>query len=319
VNFGAMDCVQFNVPATQVPYNTPPGSYYVGIVIDSSEDTNDSNSDTDTWDADPITVSCLQLAAPGGFTAGDGASCSHVALDWNAVAGATQYYVYRNTSNSSGTSTLITTVAAPATAYNDTGASAAGTTYYYWVRADSDCDTSAYSAVNTGFRNSTPATPTGVSASDGTNCGLVNLSWNAAARADTYWIYRNTVNSTAGATYLGADTASPYTDSSGTDGVVYYYFVRADNACGTSGYSTGNSGYGQAAAPPPTVQATDGILCTGVAVTWNTATPSIAPPRRPCSPSPRRPTTPTTPPSSARTITTGSVRPTSAARAPTAP
>ncbi len=272
VDFGAMDCIQFNVPATQIPYNTPTGSYYVGVIIDSSEDTNSANNDTDTWDADPITVSCLTMATPGGVSASDGTSCAHVAVSWNAVTGASSYFVYRNTVNSTASATLIATVNAPTTSYNDTGASSAGTTYYYWVRADSNCSTSGYSTANTGYRNTTPVAPTGVAASDSTNCGLVSVSWNAVSNATTYSIYRNTVNSTAGATLLGSDNASPYSDATGVAGTTYYYFVRAGNACGTSGYSTGNAGRAQTPASPPTVNASDGTLCTGVAVTWNAAT-----------------------------------------------
>jgi fibronectin type 3 domain-containing protein len=242
VNFGTMNCITFNIPATPIPYNTPTGTRYVGVIIDAAEDTNDSNSDTDTWDADVITVGCFQLSPPTGVTATDGVYCDRVFVDWNASTGASQYYLYRNTTNSTSGATLLTSTTA--TSYNDSSASASGTGYYYWVRSDSNCDTSSYSAAAYGYRGSSPSTPTGVSATDGTGCERVTVSWNAVSGATAYWIYRNTVNSTIGISYLGSDTASPFVDATGVPGTVYYYFVRADNACGTSGYSASNSGYG---------------------------------------------------------------------------
>lgn len=267
VDFGAQDGRTFNVPAITIPYGTPPGSYYAGVIIDPAEDTNDSNSDTDTWDAQPITVTCLSLSAPTGVSATDDTYCDRVRVSWNSVAGADQYFVYRNTSNStSGASLIATDSASP---YDDTTA-VAGTTYYYFVRADSNCSTSAYSTSNSGRRQTAVGTPTGVSASDGTACGSVTVSWSTVSNADLYYVYRNTSNTTSGATLLSSDTASPYVDSSGVAGTTYYYFVRANNACGTGSYSSGNAGYGSLLPSNPTgVAATDGTSCASVTVSWN--------------------------------------------------
>ncbi len=55
-NFAAMQSVTFNVPAPIIPLDTPPGTYWIGIELDTWADGVSSNNDTDTWDAQQITV-----------------------------------------------------------------------------------------------------------------------------------------------------------------------------------------------------------------------------------------------------------------------
>ncbi|PCI08315.1 hypothetical protein COB72_08545 [bacterium] len=55
-DFAAMQTRTFNVPAPTIPLDTPPGTYWIGVEIDPSEDGISSNNDTDTWDAQQITV-----------------------------------------------------------------------------------------------------------------------------------------------------------------------------------------------------------------------------------------------------------------------
>jgi len=63
-------------------------------------------------------------------------------------------------------------------------------------------------------------------------------------------------------------TATTYPDVSAVPGTVYYYWVKAVNAAGTSGFSSSNDGY-RALLAPTGVTATDGTLTTGVGVMWN--------------------------------------------------
>jgi hypothetical protein len=97
--------------------------------------------------------------------------------------------------------------------------------------------------------NLVPRAPTGVSATDGTFTDKVRVSWTASITADSYSVYRNTSNSSAGATLLGSPGASPYDDTSATAGTTYYYFVKACHAGSCSDFSTSDSGY--RSAPPP--------------------------------------------------------------------
>ena len=69
--------------------------------------------------------------APGGVTATD-ANANDITVSWSAANQAERYDVYRNTSNNSGTASLIGNTTG--TSYVDTGISR-GTTYFYWVRA----------------------------------------------------------------------------------------------------------------------------------------------------------------------------------------
>jgi hypothetical protein len=56
VDFAAMQNFNFVVPAPVIPLDTPPGDYWVGVILDSSTDAWSANNDTDTWDAQQITV-----------------------------------------------------------------------------------------------------------------------------------------------------------------------------------------------------------------------------------------------------------------------
>jgi hypothetical protein len=90
-----------------------------------------------------------------------------------------------------------------------------------------------------------PAAPTNVAASDGTFSDKVQVTWTASAGASAYEVWRGTTNSSASATKISAGDVSGATfdDTTAVAGTTYYYFVKAKNAGGTSGFSGSNSGY----------------------------------------------------------------------------
>lgn len=55
-NFAAMQTRTFNVPAPIIPLDTPPGTYWIGVELDTGADSTSANNDSDTWDAQQITV-----------------------------------------------------------------------------------------------------------------------------------------------------------------------------------------------------------------------------------------------------------------------
>ena len=55
-DFAAMQTRTFNVPAPVIPLDTPPGTYWIGVEIDTGTDSWSTNNDTDTWDAQQVTV-----------------------------------------------------------------------------------------------------------------------------------------------------------------------------------------------------------------------------------------------------------------------
>lgn len=150
--FGTMSSVRVNMAQVMIPVSTPPGSYWIGVILDSATDSDSGNNDTDGWDAAPITVlSCPGQGAPTGVTASDGTSINYVYIYWNAAAGATSYEVWRNTSSSTDTATRIAT-GVTNTYYYDYSASPS-VTYYYWIKATNNCgNTSGFSAYNTGWK-----------------------------------------------------------------------------------------------------------------------------------------------------------------------
>ena len=211
--------------------------------------------------------SCSTPAAPTGVLASDGTYTDKVRVTWNASTGATSYEVYRATS-SGGTKTMIGTPST--TSYDDTSA-AVGTTYYYWVKAMNDCGSSAFSAYNTGYRAGTaPSAPYSVSASDGAYTNKVRVSWNASSGATSYEVYRAT-SSGGTKSKIGTPSITIYDDTSASVGTTYYYWIKAKNAYGTSGYTSYDTGYRAGTAPPAPsgVSASDGAYTNKVRVSWN--------------------------------------------------
>ena len=180
---------------------------------------------------------------PTGVSASDGAHSDKVAVTWNASSGATAYEVWRHTSNSSGSASKIADPTG--TSYDDTAA-VAGTTYYYWVKAKNAGGTSGFSSSDSGYRQiAAPAAPTGVSASDGTYSDKVAVTWNASSGATAYEVWRHTSNSSGSASKIADPTGTSYDDTAAVAGTTYYYWVKAKNAGGTSGFSSSDSGYRQ--------------------------------------------------------------------------
>lgn len=98
-DFGAMSGVNFIIPAPFIPVDTPPGDYWIGVVLDDATDAFSSNNDTDTWDAQPVTITLGVPDAPSYVSPANGSINNSINsdLDWNAAARATTYDVYFGT------------------------------------------------------------------------------------------------------------------------------------------------------------------------------------------------------------------------------
>jgi fibronectin type 3 domain-containing protein len=214
------------------------------------------------------------LSPPRGVAASNGTWIDKVRVTWGAVAGATNYQVYRAESER-GTRTAITPWRVMDT-YDDTAATA-GLAYYYWVKASIDGDggrASDFSAPGTGRRALGALNPvTGVSATDGALCGMVRVSWNLTAGATHYQVYKassETGTKIAISPWLAANS---YDDTTATPGSVYHYWVKASIDGGdekSSEVSLPDTGFVGTVPPAPArVTASDGTFVNSVRVTWN--------------------------------------------------
>ena len=202
----------------------------------------------------------LKLLPPTDVSASDGTSGAGVVVTWTASPGATGYRVFRaegsaapaQVGTTTGATTLTNTSAVP------------GRVYSYSVRATGvpSSNVSDPSTADTGYR--ALAAPTNVLASDGTSAAHVAITWTAATGAVSYKVFRD-----GSETPLQSGvTGTAFNDTSAVPGVSYTYAVRSVAAAGDSPLSGSNAGYRQMTAPA-NVQASDGTLTTGIAVTWN--------------------------------------------------
>ena len=122
-----------------------------------------------------------------------------------------------------------------------------------------------------------PPPPTGVSASDGAFSDRVRVTWNASAGADLYQVWRNVTNDPWTGAYLGNVSGTLFDDTTPSPGVIYYYWLRAHNGAGWSGYSAPDTGFSGTATPTPTPTWTPTV---GPTPTWSptpTPTPTWTP------------------------------------------
>ena len=184
------------------------------------------------WDNFEVRTPDFVPNAPTGLIATTPASAT-VALDWNDVADADGYRVFRSTG---GAPVQIADVAT--SIHTDTTVTN-GTTYTYTVRAYNAAGESPPSAgvtaTPTADPDPIPGTPAGLSANPGN--GNVGLDWNDTTGAVGYRVYRSTGG---GAAVQIADVAtSNYTDTTVVNGTTYTYTVTAYNTTGESAPSTG--------------------------------------------------------------------------------
>ena len=215
-------------------------------------------------------------AAPTGVSASEGTSTEGVIVTWSPAASATSYSVWRSDTASSATASSLAS-GLTATSYTDRSA-VAGKTYYYWVRATNQGGTSGFSEYASGYRRvAAPAAPTGVSASDGLSSTEIVVSWNAVASATSYSVWRAATSSSASATQIASGlTATYYSDTSAAAGKTYYYWVKATNVGGTSGFSSSDTGYLADIVGPATVSASDGTYADYVRVSWASSQSAIS-------------------------------------------
>ena len=141
-------------------------------------------------------------------------------IKWTAVAGASQYEVYRSGSKD-GTYTLLGTTTAAN--YTDSKANA-GYTYYYKVKAVSKVSSGANSYYSVVIGATCRCARPSVKIT--TSNGSPRLTWNAVAGANKYEVYRAT-SKNGSYTKMFTTSNLSYTNTSAKAGTTYYYKVKA--------------------------------------------------------------------------------------------
>ena len=224
-------------------------------------------------DSTPVSVT---YKAPFGapLVTGSKDSQGRPALKWDKVTDAAKYEVYRARSKD-GTYSLMSTQSA--TGYTNTSYLANGTTYYYKVRAlKANGTASAYSSVVTITYGTVPTPAAPAMRSAKADSAGITVSWDTAANAVTYNVYRTTDAGSSWTQVASSVKGSSYKDTTVQKGVKYGYKVRGVAADGkTLGpmSSTGVTAKVTAASTTPDyVKLTSAKRVTGgIQLTWESA------------------------------------------------
>jgi fibronectin type 3 domain-containing protein len=186
-----------------------------------------------------------------------------VTVNWNAVAGADSYNVYRGTSPGGESATAIANTAN--IVYQDFGATN-GPTYYYKIQAVFGTVKGALSAEVSAKPGTPQLVPPLLTAMPGASS--VKLSWSSIAGATLYAIYRYDI--ALGWVQLTKLAGNTVTDAGRTNGVTYMYAVASINSNGAGG----ESDHITACAGDTPVAAPSGIFvisspATDIGLNWN--------------------------------------------------
>ncbi|MBI2013303.1 MAG: fibronectin type III domain-containing protein [Candidatus Colwellbacteria bacterium] len=197
-----------------------------------------------------ITTTVSQPSAPRFLTV-TGFS-NNIRLDWSPSASAgsspiISYVILRGTSP--GTGTALTTVAGSLNTYTDFNV-VQGVIYYYTVRATNAVGSGPASnevaastvAVTTAVPSTADAqAPSAPNLSVFTDDDGIELSWSRGSQGSSaiieYQIYRGLCNGCEAFYRTVSGSRRNFTDSNVSDGITYYYKIRARNSQATSGFS----------------------------------------------------------------------------------
>ena len=146
-------------------------------------------------------------------------SAGHPKIYWNAVDGATKYWVYRSTDGTNFSYYDRT----DNTSYTN-NSTKIGTLYYYKVKAVKTENGKDYASDYSVIR-SIRCKPAAPSISIYRANGKPQLKWSAVDGAAKYWIYRSTDGTNF--KYFDSTTKTSYTNSGVASGTKYYYRVKA--------------------------------------------------------------------------------------------
>jgi hypothetical protein len=208
-----------------------------------------------TTTAAPVSTLVAAPNAPTSVTFSN-LTTTGLTLNWNATANTTGYHIYRSTDGTNFT--LVGSLNAGTTTWNDTGL-ASNSTYYYSVGAYNTGGETRTATASASTLIAAPNAPTSLAFTNVTTTGLT-LNWSAPGGGGQtgYHIYRSTdgTNYTLVAT-TGAGVTT-WTDSALNSSTAYHYEVGAYNSAGEA----------KSAAAGTTTQV---VVVAGVNATFSTA------------------------------------------------
>ena len=218
-----------------IKYSTVTGTSYTNISYIENGNTYyykvralDANGTAGAWSS-VVSVTYKQTLSAPSVTGGND-SQGRPALKWDKVTDAAKYEVYRARSKD-GTYSLMSTQSA--TGYTNTSYLANGTTYYYKVRAlKANGTASAYSSVVTITYGTVPTPAAPAMRSAKADSAGITVSWDTAANAVTYNVYRTTDAGSSWTQVASSVKGSSYKDTTVQKGVKYGYKVRGVAADG---------------------------------------------------------------------------------------
>ena len=124
--------------------------------------------------------------------------------------------------------------------------------------------------------------PANVMASDGDFEEHVRVSWDGVSGATQYEIWRSLEDNSGTSFKVGESATSPFDDVTTFPGIIYHYWVRSINECGTGDFSASDSGFRGSLptptlTPSPTTTPTSTFTATPTFTPLPTTTPTLTP------------------------------------------
>jgi phosphodiesterase/alkaline phosphatase D-like protein len=237
------------------------------------------NGCTFSANSNTINVTTTSPVAPIALNA-DNFSCTTFNANWSASVGATSYELDVSTSGSfanfvSGFSAFNV---GNVTTYNVTNLTQ-NMTYYYRIRAVNGCATSGNSNIVV-VTIAAPVAPNGIDASNIT-CTSLNANWGVSSGATGYYLDVSTTANFAAGTFVTpynnafVGNTNTYNIIGLTQGITYYYRVRAINGCATSVNSNTVTASTTAPTAPIALNGSN-FTCTSFNANWSPVLGAVA-------------------------------------------
>jgi fibronectin type 3 domain-containing protein len=208
-----------------------------------------------------------QLSSPYSISASDGTFRNYIQVSWSSVSGVKGYYVYRADSYNGNYVKIDSTTGLT---YRDSTVDSTIDYYYKVAVYDSSGKVSNLSSSYDYGYIARLASPSSVSASDGTYSDNIQVSWSSVYGAKGYFIYRATSSSSL-YSKIDSTNLTLYRDSSIDSSINYYYKIMAYDSTGRKSNLSTSYDYGYVArlSSPSSVNASDGASPLYIQVTWS--------------------------------------------------